>query len=150
MQKYVGTKIIHAEKAMRLNGKVYLPEDPIPRTMEPFEHGYRVVYEDGYTSWSPQDVFEKAYHPFDSLTFGQAIELLKLGENLARKGWNGKGQYIQLATNVSYTDLQGRNYNVNHVAMGNKAIAFVGTSGIQLGWLASQADMLAEDWCVVD
>jgi len=34
--------------------------------------------------------------------------------------------------------------------MGNKAIAFVGTSGVQLGWLASQADMLSEDWMVID
>lgn len=31
-------------------------------------------------------------------------------------------------------------------AIGNMAIAFVGTSGVQMGWLASQADMLAEDW----
>lgn len=35
-------------------------------------------------------------------------------------------------------------------AIGNNAIAFVGTSGVQLGWLASQADMLAEDWVFVD
>lgn len=32
---------------------------------------------------------------------------------------------------------------------GNHAIAFVGTSGVQLGWLASQSDMLAEDWQIV-
>ena len=31
-------------------------------------------------------------------------------------------------------------------AIGNMAVAFVGTSGVQMGWLASQADMLAEDW----
>lgn len=36
--------------------------------------------------------------------------------------------------------------NAEHEAIGNRAIAFVGTSGVQLGWLASQADMLAEDW----
>ena len=33
--------------------------------------------------------------------------------------------------------------------IGNKALAFVGTSGVQLGWLASQADMLADDWMIV-
>ena len=33
-----------------------------------------------------------------------------------------------------------------HDAIGNRAIAFCGTSGVQLGWLASQADMLADDW----
>jgi hypothetical protein len=36
--------------------------------------------------------------------------------------------------------------NVNHDNIGNKALAFVGTSGVQMGWLASQADMLADDW----
>ena len=40
--------------------------------------------------------------------------------------------------------------NAKHDAIGNKAIAFVGTSGIQLGWLASQADILAEDWKIVE
>lgn len=40
----------------------------------------------------------------------------------------------------------GEIINAEHDAIGNKAIAFVGTSGVQLGWLASQADMLAEDW----
>lgn len=43
----------------------------------------------------------------------------------------------------------GQIVNCEHDAIGNKAIAFVGTSGVQMGWLASQADMLAEDWLVV-
>ena len=40
--------------------------------------------------------------------------------------------------------------NVEHEAIGNQALAFVGTSGVQLGWLASQADMLADDWAIVE
>lgn len=44
----------------------------------------------------------------------------------------------------------GQIVNCEHDAIGNKAIAFVGTSGVQMGWLASQADMLAEDWLVVE
>lgn len=36
--------------------------------------------------------------------------------------------------------------NCEHDAIGNMAIAFCGTSGVQMGWLASQADMLSEDW----
>lgn len=69
---------------------------------------------------------------------------------VARKGWNGKKQYIELASNIGYTDPAGRVINPEHDAIGNKAIAFVGTSGVQLGWLASQADMLAEDWVFAD
>ena len=63
-----------------------------------------------------------------------------------RKGWNGKKQYIQLAAGISYKSADGEVVNCNHDAIGNKAIAFVGTSGVQMGWLASQADMLADDW----
>lgn len=84
------------------------------------------------------------------MNFGSAIETVKSGKKASRAGWNGKGQYIQLATCVSYKTASGETVNVNHDAIGNNAIAFVGTSGVQLGWLASQADMLAEDWQLVD
>lgn len=82
------------------------------------------------------------------MDFGKAIQLLKKGKRLQRKGWNGKGQYIELATCISYTNSNKEIINAEHDAIGNKAIAFVGTSGVQLGWLASQADMLAEDWII--
>lgn len=83
------------------------------------------------------------------MTFGEAIEKVKKGERLQRTGWNGKNQYIELAQKISYVNLYGETINAEHDAIGNRAIAFVGTSGVQLGWLASQADMLAEDWqCV--
>ena len=85
-----------------------------------------------------------------NMNFGQAIEEAKRGKKIARKGWNGKGQYVELATNVSYKSPNGTVTNVNHKDMGNKALAFVGTSGVQLGWLASQADMLSEDWQTID
>lgn len=81
-----------------------------------------------------------------TFSFGEAIKYLKRGMKVARKGWNGKRQYIQLATGISYKTADGEIVNCQHDAIGNKAIAFVGTSGVQMGWLASQADMLAEDW----
>ena len=81
-----------------------------------------------------------------TFSFGDAIKYLKRGLKVARKGWNGKKQYIQLATGISYRTTAGEIVNCEHEAIGNKAIAFVGTSGVQMGWLASQADMLAEDW----
>ena len=85
-----------------------------------------------------------------TFTFGEAIRRLKAGQKVARKGWNGNSQYIQLATGISYKSASGEIVNCEHDAIGNKAIAFVGTSGVQMGWLASQADMLAEDWVVVE
>lgn len=80
------------------------------------------------------------------MNFGKAIEEMKSGKKVARQGWNGKNQHIELATNISYKNADGDIVNCEHDAIGNKAIAFVGTSGVQMGWLASQADMLAEDW----
>lgn len=81
-----------------------------------------------------------------TFSFGDAIKYMKRGLRVKRKGWNGKNQYIELASCISYTNPSGEIINPNHDAIGNNAIAFVGTSGVQIGWLASQADMLAEDW----
>lgn len=81
-----------------------------------------------------------------TFNFGEAIKYLKRGMKVKRQGWNGKNQYIELATNISYMNASSEVVNCEHEAIGNKAIAFVGTSGVQMGWLASQSDMLAEDW----
>lgn len=84
------------------------------------------------------------------MDFGEAIKKVKAGYKIQREGWNGKEQYVELASSISYVNAQGKIVNVEHAAIGNNALAFVGTSGVQLGWLASQADMLAEDWKCVE
>lgn len=80
------------------------------------------------------------------MLIGDALFLAKLGKRIRRKGWNGKNQYVELATCISYKNANGEIVNCNHENIGNCALAFVGTSGVQIGWLASQADMLANDW----
>ena len=80
------------------------------------------------------------------MDFGKAIDAAKKGRRIRRSGWNGKNQYVELATCISYVNANGETVNCNHDCIGNQALAFVGTSGVQIGWLASQADMLAEDW----
>ena len=85
-----------------------------------------------------------------TFSFGEAIKYLKRGKKVKREGWNGKNQYIQLATGISYKTQNGEIVNCEHDAIGNMAVAFVGTSGVQMGWLASQADMLADDWMFVE
>lgn len=149
MKKYIGTKMIEAKPMNRGDYNKYrgwtIPEDE-----NPADEGYFVKYSDGYESWSPKKQFEEAYRDCKSMTFGIALELLKKGCKVAREGWNGKEQYIQLATSISYKSADDEIVNCEHEAIGNKAIAFVGTSGVQMGWLASQADMLAEDWVVVE
>ena len=147
MRQYIGTKIIRAESATR--GECYKGPDVL-NSEKANELGYRIKYPDGYESWSPKNVFEEAYRPTNKMNFGFALEALKKGKRVARNGWNGKNQYIELASNISYASPAGKVVNCEHDAIGNKAIAFIGTSGVQMGWLASQADMLAEDWHIVD
>lgn len=154
MKQYIGTKMVQAEPAYRIDlgyGKyAYAGMDEVVTTGGIIEAGYRVRYEDGYTSWSPKAAFEKAYRLTDGLSFGLAIEAAKMGKKIARAGWNGKKQYVELAYCISYKNNAAEVVNVNHCNIGNKAFAFVGTSGVQLGWLASQADMLADDWYIVE
>lgn len=82
--------------------------------------------------------------------FGFAIRAVKHGCKIARAGWNGKHQHVELAHSFSYKTSRDELINAEHEAIGNKALVFVGTSGTQVGWLASQADMLADDWYVVE
>lgn len=65
MRKYIGTKLIEAEKIVRVDGKMQPVEWPIPSENAKVEHGYKVRYADGYESFSPKDVFEKAYMPLE-------------------------------------------------------------------------------------
>lgn len=67
MDRYIGFKMIQGEPAIRKGGKLYSPNDPIPRTMDSEEEVYRVIYPDNYESYSPKAVFEAAY--------------MKIGEN---------------------------------------------------------------------
>lgn len=142
--KYIGVKIVNAE----------------PMTREAFEakhgrnvggdkhgEGYEVTYEGGYQAWSPEDVFDAAYRPIDGMTFGLAIEALKMGKKVARRGWNGKGIFIELQVPDQYSKM-------------SSPYIFIDTTGLQsdnpdaprsrVPWLASQTDTLAEDWRVVE
>ena len=156
MKQYIGSKIVKAWPCYRIpviGGRYeYCKLDEVVPTCitGKIEDGYRVQYEDGYLSWSPKAVFEKAYRETTGLSFGLAIEAAKMGKKIARAGWNGKNQYVELAYYISYKNNAAEVVNVNHCNIGNKAFAFVGTSGVQMGWLASQADMLADDWQIVE
>lgn len=152
---YLGSKLVQAWPAVRIttrDGKFEYAEigDVVDPNAQKVEEGYRVQYDDGYRSWSPKDVFERSYRPTTGLSFGLAIEAAKMGQKIARAGWNGKNQYVELAYCISYKNNAAEVINANHCNIGNKALAFVGTSGVQMGWLASQADMLADDWMIVE
>lgn len=93
-------------------------------------------------------------------TFGDALEALKNGERVARKGWNGKGMWLTLVNPADdYVEQAGPVFAVEGLldnfeeALGcgiHPTIAMRTANGdFVLGWLASQTDMLAEDWEIV-
>jgi hypothetical protein len=81
------------------------------------------------------------------MNFGQALEALKDGKKAARAGWNGKGIFIELQRPDANSKM-------------TSSYIFIDTTGLQtdntaapksrVPWLASQTDMLADDWAVVE
>lgn len=127
------------------------------------QDGYEVTYEHGYTSWSPRDVFEKAYQPLYAMSFGHAIEAMKAGSAVTRAGWNGTGMFIVLMPPLQLPpfNTQGTDRKVNDRTakwIGEDApldcqpyfAMYTAKKQWQPGWLASQADMLANDWQIFD
>jgi hypothetical protein len=115
------------------------------------EDGYKVIYEDGYQSWSPKEVFEAAYRRTDGLSFGLALEAAKKGERIARAGWNGKGMYVFLAQEVefhTYADIS--EFEDTGVPVLDCLCMRTADRSICPGWLASQTDMLADDWMILE
>jgi hypothetical protein len=95
------------------------------------------------------------------LNFGQAIEALKAGKKVAREGWNGKGMFLIIAggysvpkdrlradTHISAAFLESEGAEEmkieKHIDMWTAQNTYVP------GWLASQTDMLSEDWQILD
>lgn len=85
------------------------------------------------------------------MDFGEAIRRLKAGERVAREGWNGKGMDLMLVTPSGDVRLYGKTAVQAHV-LGLRVLPWIGMKTADDGfvpWLASQTDMLAEDWMVV-
>lgn len=145
MKKYLGVKIVEA-KPMTADGAEIILKRPINTINADDCNGYFVKYPDGYASWSPKKQFEEAYRQIGGMTFGLAIEALKKGFRMARAGWNGKGIFIEL-------QVPDENSKMTHPYI------FIDTTGLEsdnlfaprdrVPWLASQTDMLAEDWMEV-
>ena len=156
MKTYIGTKSVKMQPMTRgkynaLRGWV-VPEDE-----NPSDEGYLVEYLDGgkpnhpdfagYISWSPKEQAEAAYRPVDGLTFGLAIEALKRGNRVLRKGWNGKGMWLALIKNGNF------DVGVSTVGSATELLPWIGMKTADnkfVPWIASQTDMLVEDWVIVE
>ena len=167
MKKYIGTKTILAEPMTRKEYNDYrgwvLPVDE-----DGTDEGYLVEYTDGgkpnhpkhkgYISWSPKDVFDRAYRQTKGMTFGQAIEALKAGKKVSRKGWNGKGMFLAIQKGSVINSEQARGGVAKYLAddgqdeikIGDHIDMKAADGSVVVGWLASQTDMLSEDWEIVE
>lgn len=72
-----------------------------------------------------------------TMNFGEAIEALKQGEKVQRAGWNGPGQWLELQLPDEHSKMRKPYVYISPV------------DGGLVPWLASQTDMLAEDWYIV-
>lgn len=167
MKRYIGVKEINATPMSRAAYNLFRGWE-LPKDENGEDEGYLVEYIDGgqantvtykgYVSWSPKDVFERAYKPTEGMTFGLALEALKKGCKVARKGWNGKGMWLILVPGQKEVALrQGTPYGdalaltsceiLPHIDMWTTNAH--GRRAMLPGWLASQTDMLSDDWEIV-
>jgi hypothetical protein len=79
-----------------------------------------------------------------TMDFGYALVNLKAGKRVARKGWNGKGLWLELQRPDTFSKMTLPYVYLNYPEDADN------TPGARVPWLASQTDMLCEDWVVVD
>lgn len=86
-----------------------------------------------------------------NLNFGEALEAVKEGKLIAREGWNGKNMYLYHVPANTYptvTDVARKEFG-DYVPYG-AYIAMKTAQNNVVPWLASQTDVLAEDWTILD
>ncbi|MFP3638131.1 DUF2829 domain-containing protein [Paraburkholderia sp. SIMBA_054] len=168
MQQYIGSKIINAKPMTRGEYNAYRGWQP-PVGEEQNVDGCLVEYTDGgapntpdfagYVSWSPKEQFDGAYRVTSGLTFGLALEALKKGKRAARAGWNGKGMWLAYSPGAASLSADkfwagpNREYAESQPGWSADVLPCItmktATGEILMGWLASQTDMLADDWQIV-
>ena len=100
-------------------------------------------------TWQPDcdDCRKRKRDGVSLMTFGEAIEALKPGKRVARKGWNGKGMCLQYNVGTRGVLLGAGKFKTKGIDPHIDMVTAQKT--LQVGWNASQADMVAEDWEVV-
>lgn len=132
----------------------------IPGSGKEEDEGYKVVYSDGYVSWCPKDKFDAVSVSCAEgcVPFGYAIaECQYHGKRITRKGWNGEGQFVRFEDVTAWERGSGQiAVNDGNAPIRSSCLVFhfknrhTGETGVQVGWLASQADLQAKDWVILD
>lgn len=138
MDFYIGTKIIKACSCMN-DGKP----------------GFKVVYEDGYESWSPEKAFAVYQHIGGPLDFSHALLACKQGCKIQRRGWNGKDMYIVYqkaypeGIPINKNTAEATGIPEGTICRFLPYLMMKTADGAFVPWLISQTDALAEDWTVI-
>jgi hypothetical protein len=93
-----------------------------------------------------------------NLNFGQAVEALKRGHRVTRPGWNGRGMYLWLLPAATVEAEWCREPRLKALALQNGGTIeclpsirmFTADKKVLTGWLASQTDIMAEDWQILE
>ena len=133
MNKYIGVKIIYAEpmSVAEYNEKIR----PLTYSGE-CQDGYRVVYEDGYVSWSPKDVFETAYRVTSGMTFGLALEAVKKGMGMRLPAWQP-----DVVIRAQYPDENSKM---------TAPYLYVESRFGRVPWKETMIELFSENWEIVD
>lgn len=152
IENFIGVKQVKAEQLTF--GEYNLSKGwAIKPDEDPTREGYIVIYEDGYRSWSPKEIFEKAYKQVDAgcMTFGLAIEAAKLGKKVARLGWNGSNMYAYIVPANGYpalTEIAKKEFGDNVPYRAYWALKTAQNDVTT--WAPSNSDSLAEDWIIIE
>lgn len=170
-EQFIGVKIVEATPMTRGEYNQYRGWE-LPKNEEASDEGFLVEYTEsldsnddrhaGYISWCPAEQFRLNNRPCSGMPFGHAIEAAKKGKKIARAGWNGKNMFVVMmpALKLPPFNTQDTNRKVNDRTakwIGEDAplncvpyFAMYAANGDWVpGWLASQTDMLADDWMIV-
>ena len=161
MGTFIGTKTINAGH-MTLGAYNQYRGWDMPANEDPNKPGYLVEYSDGgksnhpnhtgYISWSPAEVFEKAYQQSGKLSFGHALVALEQGQRVARAGWNGKGMFVYMVPANAYPTQTGaakEHYGETGLVPYAAYLALKGVNDVVSTWVPSINDCLAKDWVML-
>lgn len=168
MKKYIGTKQVEAEPMTMGEAyeKGFLHRDAVLWEGDREREGYHVKYKDGHESWSPAKSFEEAYRMVDderkSMSFGDAIEVLKQGGAIRRTGWNGKGLFVikQVPAHIEsdvIPKMQSLPQSAKDLILNGKGfidytsqcLIYNENTGRADSWVPSISDVFADDWEIV-
>lgn len=164
MKNYYGTKYIAAKPMNRLEYNQFRGWT-LPTDENGDDEGYLVEYLDGgkpnveghtgYVSWSQKEQFDRSYQSISAMSFGHALMALKGGQKVSRAGWNGKGMFLYYVPANKYP-ASGNTLGTMKGVFPDDMVpygAYIAMKTAQdnvVPWLASQTDVLADDWGIIE